>query len=43
MAEPNDTFYNTERLIGVGVWEKAARELAKAIREIVKAEGGAAE
>lgn len=43
MAEPSDTFYNTERLIGVGVGARAARELAKAIKEIVKAEGGAAE
>ena len=43
MAEPSDTFYNTESLIGVGVWEKAAQELAKAIREIVKDEGGAAQ
>lgn len=43
MAEPSDTFYNTERLIGVGIGERSARELAKAIKEIVKAEGGAAE
>lgn len=35
MAEPSDTFYNTERLIGAGVVERAARELAKAIKEIV--------
>ena len=43
MAEPSDTFYNFERLIGAGIGESAARELAKAIKEIVKAEGGAAE
>lgn len=43
MAEPMDTFYNTERLIGAGVVERAARELAKAIKEIAKDEGGAAQ
>lgn len=43
MAEPSDTFYNMERLIGVGIGERSARELAKAIKEIANEEGGAAE
>ena len=39
MAEPSDTFYNTERLQGAGIHGDTARELAKAIREIYNALG----
>lgn len=43
MSNPSDVFYNAERLNHAGFPKKVSGELAKAIKEIVKAEGGAAE
>lgn len=43
MSDPSDVYYNAERLNHAGFPKKVSQELAEAIREIVKDEGGDAE
>lgn len=37
MADPDDTFYNTERLSGAGLSESTAKTIVQCIKEAVKA------
>lgn len=34
MAEPSDTFYNSEQLVGAGIDERAAKEIALMIKQV---------
>lgn len=40
MAEPGDTYYNANKLIGAGINDSAAKALAKDIRDIMRGTKG---